>query len=186
MFTNVILSSAAVFLVFNWTSLVPISNAPEITLPLMSDLLKVTCAQLELDARDVYLRGQLSGNFSSLKVKLTTATSVSFGPGPNQTTCQPMTSSLMTHQRSACNQTFCAVPTACSYTGNKAISTDPIYWEYDFICACSQSVCNELLLWLRPVQGQHNRVELCEVDVWSLWFVWQWHYPAHMLTPVNC
>ena len=161
--------------VFNWTSLVPTLNAPETTLPLMSDLLNTTCVHLNLNDRDVHLRGLLTVTFSRMIVKLTMANSIAFGPGPDRANCHPMTSSLMTHQRSACNQTFCAVPTACSYTGNKAISTDPCLWEYDFVCACSQFVCNELILWLRSERGQLNRVDLCEVGVWSIWFMYQWH-----------
>ena len=121
-------------------------------MPLISDLLNNTCAQLNLNDRDVHLHGVLTRTFSRVIVKLTIATSIAFGPGPCQTTCHPMTSSLMTHQRSACNHSFCAVPTLCSYTGNKAILTDPTLWEYDFVCACSQLVCNELLLWIRPVK----------------------------------
>ena len=172
------MSSSAVLHVFNWTSLVPILNAPETTLPLISAPLNKTCAQLNLNDRDVHLHGVVTGTFSKVIVKLTIATSVAFGPGPGQITCHPMTSSLMTHQRSACNQTFCAVPTLCSYTGNKAILTDPTLWKYYFVCACSQLFCNELLLWIRPVKAQLNRVDLCEVSVWSIWFVCQCHYAA--------
>ena len=91
-----------------------------------------------------------------------------------QAICHPMTSSLMTHRRFACNQTVCAVPTTCRYIGSQAISTAPILWEYDFICVCGQAVCNELLLWLRPdsVESQFNRVDLCEVGVRSIWLAW--------------
>ena len=138
----------------------------------MLDLLNSTCVQLYDDNGDVHLRGQLSGTFNSLLVSLTFATSMAFGPGPGQATCHLMTSSLMTHQRSDCNQTVCSVPTACRYTGIKSISTAPILWEYDFICACGQAWCNELLLWLRPnsVHGSLKSFELCEVGVGFPWF----------------
>ena len=168
----------------NWTSLLPSSNVLETTLHLVSDLLNATCAQLDLNNADVHLRGQLTGTFDTVLVMLTMATSVAFGPGPGQATCHPMTSSLLTHQRSACNQTFCVIPAACRYIGYKAISPLPILWEYEFICVCDQAWCNELLLWLRPasVQGKLNRVQLCEVSVGFIWFVW--HFPGHLfITP---
>ena len=185
---DVITSFAVGLPTLNWTSLLPSSDVPEATLHLVSDLLNTTCAQLDLDKGDVQLLGQLNGDFNSLLVTLTMATTIAFGPGPGQTTCHPMTSSLLTHQRFACNQTFCAVPTTCRYIGYKVIPTASTLWEYEFICVCGQAFCNELLLWLRPgsVGGQPNRVQLCEVSVRFVWFVWQWRYPGHLLITLDC
>ena len=157
--------------ILNWTFVLPISNISDTTLHLVSDLPNATCAHLDLDDGDVHLRGQLTGTFNSLLVTLIMATSsAAFGPGPGQTSCHTTTSSLLTHQRSACNQTICAVPTVCSYTGNEAIST--ALWEYEFLCVCGHAICNELLLWLRPEEGQLNRVQFCEVTVGFVWFAW--------------
>ena len=171
------LFAAAALHFWNWTTLLPNSNITETTLPLVSDLLNETCVQIDLYGGDVHIRGQFTGSFKSLNVSLTMATSIAFSPGSNQATCHLMTSTLMTHQRSDCNQVYCAVPIGCSYRGHKAISVAPILWEYDFICVCGQAWCNELLLWLRSdsVQGQFNRVDLCEVDVGFVWFALQWH-----------
>ena len=164
------MSVAVSGLAWNWTTVLP---RPSFPLPQVLDLLNSTCVQLDDDKRDVHLRGQLSGTFNSLLVSLTFATSMAFGPGPGQATCHPMTSSLMTHQRSDCNQTVCAIPTACRYTGIKSISIAPNLWAYDFICVCHQAWCNELLLWLRPnsVHGIPKGIQLCEVEVSFWWFV---------------
>ena len=185
---DVITSFAVGLPTLNWTSVLASSNVSDTTLHLVSDLRNVTCAQIDLDNGDVQLRGELNGNFNSLLVMLTIATTIAFGPGPDQATCHPITSSLLTHQRSDCNQTFCAVPAACRYIGYKAVSTAPTLWEYEFICVCGQAWCNELLLWLRPdsVQGQRNRAHLCEVSVVFIWFVWQCHYPGHLLITLDC
>ena len=167
------MSFTVALLASNWTSLLPSSNIPE-TLPLMSDFLSATCVRIDFRGGDVHLRGQLTGNVNnSLHVTLTMATSIAFGPGPGQANCHPMTSSLLIHQRTACNQTVCAIPTACRYICNKVISTVPALWEYDFICVCDQAMYNELMLWLRPdaIQDQPNGIDLCEISVWSIWFI---------------
>ena len=165
--SDVIMLITVALLAWSWTSLLPTPCIQETTQPLVSDLLNSTCSQLNFDDRDIYLRGRFTGTFHILFVTLTTTTSLAFGPGPGQASCHPMTSSLMTHQRSVCNQTFCVVPTTCHYTGKKVISTVPTLWEYDFSCVCGQAWCNELWLWLwaDSVQGQVNRVNICEVGV---------------------
>ena len=146
-------------------------------------MLNTSCAQLDLADRDVHLRGQLTGTFNSLLVSMTMATSMTFGPRPGQVTRHPITSSLLTYQRSACNQTVCVVPATCSYTGNKVISTTPTLWEYDFVCICGQAWCNELLIWFHPtsVHGQLNSVALCEVGLLSTWFMTLYSCP-HLMT----
>ena len=157
-------------LVRNWTALPQISKDLETTLSLVSDMLNSTCDQLEFNDRDILLRGQLNGNYCSLKVMMTMTNYFAFGPELSITTCHPRPSSLLTHLGSGCNQTFCAVPTTCRYLGKEPISTYPILWQYDFNCKCAQPACLELLLWLRldSIQGQLNRIGLCEIHVFWL------------------
>ena len=154
----------------NWTSPLPSSKVNDATLPLLSDMLNATCTYLNLYDNDIFLRGLLSIGYNKMLVRMimTTPTLV-FGPGPGQATCHPMVSSLLTHVRSDCNQTFCAVPTTCTYLGHEAIIAQSDLWQYDFICICGQSLCNELLLWLRS--GQFNRVGLCELGFRLYWLV---------------
>ena len=151
--------------IWNWTSILPEPKPLETTLPQVSDRLNDTCAQLDLNVRDVQLRGQSVTGYSSLLVTITMKTAFAFGPGPGQPTCHPMPSSLLAHLGSDCDQTFCDVPTTCRYLGDNTTSTPETYWHYDFICVCGQPVCNELVLWLRSgsVQGSPDRVTLCEV-----------------------
>ena len=154
---------------------------------LMSDMLNVTCAHFDLFDEGVLLRGRLTEDFDSLLVTITMATSISFGPSLGQPTCHPMPSSLLTHQESGCNQTFCALPTTCRYLGNEAFSTVSTLWQYDFVCPCSQPACNELLLWFHrgSLQGTSNIISLCEVEVRPLWLLYQFLDQFHDTT-MNC
>ena len=155
----------------NWTSLFPSPVVLETACHLMSGMIGRNCAELNLHDGDVLLRGQLTGTYNTLLVTITMATFISFGPGPGQPACHPMTSSMLTHHESGCSLAFCAVPTTCRYLGNKAVSRISTLWQYDFFCVCTQPVCNELLLWFHQdsVQDQLNMVSLCEVDVSPLW-----------------
>ena len=74
-------------LVRNWTALPQISKDLETTLSLVSDMLNSTCDQLEFNDRDILLRGQLNGNYCSLKVMMTMTNYVAFGPELSITTC---------------------------------------------------------------------------------------------------
>ena len=179
---------SAEFRVGNWTSLPPSTKVPETVMSLVSDTRHETCAPLDLHDGNVLLRGQVTGEYKHLFVKITMATSVVFGPGPSQAICYPMSSSLLTHLDSGCGQSFCDVPTTCRYLYNKVISTDPTFWQYDFSCVCGQALCSELLLWFRPdtVDGPINLVGLCEVDVKPQWIVlYRLHSPAHKFTTVS-
>ena len=173
-FTTVSFTAGRLFM--NWTALLPGSIDMEPTLSLVSDIFNSTCAQLDLNDKDILLRGQLIGNYNSLMVTMIMTNSIAFGPEPRRGTCHPRPSSLLTHLGSGCNQSFCTVPTTCHYIGKDAISSDPTLWQYDFSCFCGQPACNELLLWLRPdsMQGQLNRIGLCEIR--AFWFGCRWHY----------
>ena len=151
----------------NWTTLVPGSNNWETTLSMFSDDLNNTCSQIDLSGSEVLIRGKLSIDYNSLYVTMMLRSSVAFGPGPGQSVCQPMASSLLIQRQSDCGQNFCGIPSACRYLGNTAISTDPTLWQHDFICVCGHPVCMELTLWLRPdsVHDKLNRVSLCEIFV---------------------
>ena len=164
-------SFAAGRLFIKWTVLPPGSEDLEPTLSLVSDIFNSTCAQLDLNDKDILLRGQLIGNYSSLMVTVIMTNSVACGPESRRGTCHPMPSSLLTHLGSGCNQSFCTVPTTCHYLGKDTIWSDPTLWQYDFSCACGQPACNELLLWLHPdsMQGQLNMIGLCEIQ--ALWLV---------------
>ena len=131
---------------------------------------------------------ELSVDYASLRVKITLATYLTFGPDSDQPTCHPMPSSLLAHQGSGCNQTFCAVPTTFRYLSNNVISAAPALWQFDFNCVCNQAVCNESLLWLRPtsVQSQPELVSLCEVHVQTLWLLCEVICSVHMLIIVSC
>ena len=155
----------------NLTSPLPSFKVNDATLPLLSDMLNTTCTHFNPYGKGIFLRGLLPAGYNKLLVRMimTTPTFV-FGPGPGQDTCHPMISTLLTHVRSDCNQTFCAVPTTCNYLGNEATVTQLDLWQYNFICICDQSVCNELLLWLRS--GQFNRVGLCELSIKLYWLVY--------------
>ena len=141
---------------------------------LVSDMFNTTCAQLNLDNRDILLCGHLNGNYSSLTATMTMTNSLVFGPRYGLTICHPSSSSLFTHLGSDCNQAICAVPTSCRYLGKKAISTDSTLWQYIFSCICGQPMCTELLLWLRPdsFNDQFNRISLCEILV--VWLCYQY------------
>ena len=165
------------FSVGNWTFVLPSPVGQETPLHLVSDMYSMTCADLSSNGEDLLLRGHFTRTYNSLLVTVTMSTSVAFGPGPGQPTCHPMSSSLLTHQRSDCNQIFCDIPTPCRYLGNTTVSTILTQWQYDFLCLCGQPVCNELLLWFHrdSVMGQLNMVSICEVDVRHLWIQYQFH-----------
>ena len=162
---------AVVLHVANWTLLVSSSRAWKTTLHLLSDMDDTTCAQLDRSDRDVFIRGQLSINYNSLRVTMIMKSSMMFAPGPGQHVCHPGASSLLLHQRSGCRQNICTIPTTCRYHGNKVISVVPSLLQYEFICVCGQLVCNELFIWVRPgsVHDQIDQVILCEVGVRALW-----------------
>ena len=164
-----VFESFAEALFTNWTSLLPNTK-----LAMLSDTIITTCAHLNLYGKDILLRGQLSIGYNRLGVRMIMTTHYfMFSPGPGQAICHQMLSSLMTHERSDCDQSFCAVPTTCNYLGNKVITTQPNLWQYDFICICGQPICNEILLWLRPnyMEGQFNSVSLCEFGFRLYWLV---------------
>ena len=145
----------------NWTSIVPSPNDWEPTLPIVSDDINTTCAQLDLSGGEVLLRGQLSLDYNSFHVIMIMKSSVALGPGH---VCQPMASSLLIQRQ--CGLNFC-MPTVCRSLGNSVISTDSTLWQYEFSCVCGESVCRELLLWLRPdsVTGALKRVSLWAIIV---------------------
>ena len=109
------------------------------------------CTQFGFYEGDIILRGGFSVNYISLRVTINMATYLTLGVHLDQPNCHPMpdcwhTRDLAVTKPSVLN----AEPTTCRYPGNEVISEAPPLWQFNLNWVCDQSMCNELLLWLRP------------------------------------
>ena len=137
-------------------------------LSLLSDDRRQTCVVLENGSH--LLKATLARPYNSLEVGVRIAQPlVNFDK--THSNCTRIPSQLLTHDSSgpiATGRTcdpFCQVPGTCELRETKDKSNGRIM--YTFLCQCTVTSCNDLLLSLRPEIDRHT-FELCDVSFWTL------------------